>query len=308
MEKRVRHKGIVLLLVALIAFSLLAGGASSSLQYNVQISHSGKGEAAITVQTEEALEEFRERVEAVLEDYRILSTDDMYNLKEIKKTEGGYIVSVTFRRIDKIAGMGTTDIAEATEYFVETSEAYTRLLGWESGNLRVTVPMMIDHRMGTVRIKSGNGYPVLAKDESGGSCSLEKIGKDRETVENSKIITLGLLQMEGVVSFRIRVPGRIRYYAGGNCKLVAEDTIEYYPLDTPVVVEVSDDEGNPVFIEKSSPTVFGYILFEPSLSPLEIVIISVVSAAVVAAITATLIYLYRRGKRVLTQQKEEIDS
>lgn len=308
MAEKGKHKRIALLLAALLVFALLAGGASSS-QYDVRIKHSGNGEAAITVQTEESPEEFRQRVETVLEDYRILSTDDMYELRGIEETEGGYIVRVSFRRLDKIAGMGTTDIADATEYFVETSEAYTRLLRWESGNLRVTVPMMVNHRMGTVRITSGNGYPVLAKDAAGSSCSLENIHADSETVENSKIITLGLLQLDGVVSIRIRVPGKISYFAGGNCTFLSEDTVEYYPLATPVVVESSDEEGDPVFEQVTAPTIFGYILFDPTLSPLEIVIISVVSAAVVAGVTATLVYLYRRGKRVLTQQrKEEIGS
>lgn len=305
MAEKGKYGKIVLLLAALLVFVLFASGASAGVQYDVQIYHSGKGEATVTVQTDETPEQFRERVESVIGDYRILSSDDMYELEDISETDGGYIVRVSFRRIDKIRGMGTTDFADASEYFVETGESYAQLLRWQSGNLRVTVPMMIDGVMGTIRITSGNGYPVLAKNVQGEDVSLEGILADRETVDASKIISLGLLDLEGVISLRIKVPGKIRYYAGGNCTLVAEDTVEYIPVQTPVIKEVTDSEGFPVFVEESIPTAFGYILYDPFLSPLAMTVIVVGSALVVGGIVTILVYLHRRGKRVLEGQQRE---
>ena len=47
--------------------ALFAGG--TALQYDVRIKHSGKGEATVSVQTDETLQEFTERVNAVIGDY-----------------------------------------------------------------------------------------------------------------------------------------------------------------------------------------------------------------------------------------------
>ena len=305
MAEKGKYGKIVLLLAALLVFALFAGGASAGAQYDVKIYHSGKGEATVTVQTDETPSQFRERVESVIGGYRILSSDDMYELEDISETDGGYIVRVSFRRIDKIRGMGATDFADASEYFVETGENYAQLLRWQSGNLRITVPMMIDNVMGTIRIMSGNGYPVLAKNAQEENVSLEEILADRGTVDASKIISLGLLDLEGVVSLRIKVPGKIRYYAGGNCTLVAGDTVEYIPIQTPAIKEVIDGEGTSVFVEESLPTAFGYILYDPSLSPLAIAAIAVGAALAVVGIAAVFVSLYRRGKRGLEGQKRE---
>ena len=286
--------------------ALFAGGAA--LQYDVRIKHSGKGEATVSVQTDETLQEFTERVNAVIGDYLVLSADDMYEVEKITKTDGGYDVRVSFRRIDKIRGIGLTDFADASEYFVETGEDYMKLLRWQSGNLRIVASMMIEHRMGTVRISGGDGYPVLAKDIGGRDAPLESILADTETVAKSKIVSLSLLNLEGVTSIKVTVPGKIGYYAGGNCELVSEDTVEYFPIATPVVTEMADEDGNPVFVEGESPTVFGYLVFDPSLSPLEIAVIVIASVVVVGLVTSALVYLYRRGRRVVEKQRKEGES
>ena len=81
MNKTKRCAMAVWLAAFLAVTALFAGGAA--LQYDVRIKHSGKGEATVSVQTDETLQEFTERVNAVIGDYLVLSADDMYEVEKI---------------------------------------------------------------------------------------------------------------------------------------------------------------------------------------------------------------------------------
>lgn len=287
----------------LSAFVIIMAICSCGSSYGVKINHSGQATLEVFVQTEETKREFEKRVEKKVEGYcKIISDDDAIEIKSIDSTPDGFCVKVSTRRIDKLAGFGVADYDDASEYFLAESEKNRKLESWENGNLRTLVPTAIEGGyFGAIRIESGEGYPIQAKVAADDRVvSVEQLTQN-ENMSGKKIVTFAFLDIEGVTEISVTIPGKILYYAGAG-ELIEKDTVRYETTDVSVVTETPNEDGDPIVERKTANSVFGYVIYEPSMSPFAIAIIVIICLLIVGGVALTLVYLYKRGKKIATEE------
>lgn len=77
-----------------------------TLTGSAKIRYSGKGTAAFSVISDAAEQEFRQAAQDYVDGFTVRSGEsDMITLEDVKKTENGYNVEVSFRRLDKVKAM-----------------------------------------------------------------------------------------------------------------------------------------------------------------------------------------------------------
>lgn len=110
-----------------------------TLTGSAKIRYSGKGTAAFSVISDAAEQEFRQAAQDYVDGFTVRSGEsDMITLEDVTKTENGYNVEVSFRRLDKVKAMGEFFLQKTSSFVPETSETGEMIRNWEAGMFAVT--------------------------------------------------------------------------------------------------------------------------------------------------------------------------
>lgn len=270
-----------------------------TLTGSAKIRYSGKGTAAFSVISDAAEQEFRQAAQDYVDGFTVRSGEsDMITLEDVTKTENGYNVEVSFRRLDKVKAMGEFFLQKTSSFVPETSETGEMIRNWEAGMFAVTetiyyksVAKSVDIDVTTVadglRLYTAGGKEI-AVDE------LDAYAADAG--DKSTAAAFCLLDVGCVESVTVSFPADVAYYAGGDMRLVNKNTVEMRPVF--IEAEITSTEGNMIPETKDIGTIFGYVIYEKGLSPAAIC--GIVAACVILGglLAAFFVYLVKLGKNV----------
>ena len=270
-----------------------------TLTGSAKIRYSGKGTAAFSVISDAAEQEFRQAAQDYVDGFTVRSGEsDMITLEDVTKTENGYNVEVSFRRLDKVKAMGEFFLQKTSSFVPETSETGEMIRNWEAGMFAVTetiyyksVAKSVDIDVTTVadglRLYTAGGKEI-AVDELDAYAAGEG---DKSTAAAFCLLDVGCVE-----SVTVSFPADIAYYAGGDMRLVNKNTVEMRPVF--IEAEITSTEGNMIPETKDVGTIFGYVIYEKGMSPAAIC--GIVAACVILGglLAAFFVYLVKLGKNV----------
>lgn len=270
-----------------------------TLTGSAKIRYSGKGTAAFSVISDAAEQEFRQTAQDYVDGFTVRSGEsDMITLEDVTKTENGYNVEVSFRRLDKVKAMGEFFLQKTSSFVPETSETGEMIRNWEAGMFAVTetiyyksVAKSVDIDVTTVadglRLYTAGGKEI-AVDELD---SYAAGAGDKSTAAAFCLLDVGCVE-----SVTVSFPADIAYYAGGDMRLVNKNTVEMRPVF--IEAEITSTEGNMIPETKDIGTIFGYVIYEKGMSPAAIC--GIVAACVILGglLAAFFVYLVKLGKNV----------
>lgn len=275
---------------------------------DAKIKHNGKGEAVFFVTSELDENAFQEKIENVVEDFNVASgSNDMVKLNSVEKENGQYKVIVAFRRVDKVHPRGDIYLYKASALKVKQSEELDRVQRWEIGDINCTSYVFYNQLRGLVRIKkpreNGPRVVINPKTVSGEQLSVKNF---TETVSGKNdILSFQLLDTMGVEKISISLPGTITYY-GGNITVIDEDTFEIKPTLVQAEITKNDSDNYEAIVTNEEIQIFvGYVVFQKSISPLEMAAIAAGCLIVAGLVVSALVYFYQRGKRLELEEAEK---
>lgn len=270
-----------------------------TLTGSAKIRYSGKGTAAFSVISDAAEQEFRQAAQDYVDGFTVRSGEsDMITLEDVTKTENGYNVEVSFRRLDKVKAMGEFFLQKTSSFVPETSETGEMIRNWEAGMFAVTETIYYKSVAKSVDIDVTTVADGLRLYTAGG----KEIAVDELDAyaagagDNSTAAAFCLLDVGCVESVTVSFPADIAYYAGGDMRLVNKNTVEMRPVF--IEAEITSTEGNMIPETKDIGTIFGYVIYEKGLSPAAIC--GIVAACVILGglLAAFFVYLVKLGKNV----------
>lgn len=270
-----------------------------TLTGSAKIRYSGKGTAAFSVISDAAEQEFRQAAQDYVDGFTVRSGEsDMITLEDVTKTENGYKVEVSFRRLDKVKAMGEFFLQKTSSFVPETSETGEMIRNWEAGMFAVTetiyyksVAKSVDIDVTTVadglRLYTAGGKEIAVDELDAYAAG----AGDKSTAAAFCLLDVGCVE-----SVTVSFPADIAYYAGGNMRLVNKNTVEMRPVF--IEAEITSTEGNMIPETKDVGTIFGYVIYEKGLSPAAIC--GIVAACVILGglLAAFFVYLVKLGKNV----------
>lgn len=270
-----------------------------TLTGSAKIKYSGKGSATFSVISEEEEQPFKEAVEAYAEGFRVRSGEnDSIFVESVSKTENGYNVEVSFRRIDKVKAMGEFFLQKTSSFVPETSETGEMIRNWEAGLFACTQTIYYKSVAKSVDIGIDEIADGLQLYSAGGAeVSLEELDKyaagasDKSTTAAFRLLDVGCVE-----SLTVSFPANIAYYAGNDMKLVNKNTIEMRPV--PIMAEITSTEGEMIPEDKEIGAMFGYVIYEKGISPAAM--FGIIAGTIVAGglIAAFILHLIKLGKNV----------
>lgn len=270
-----------------------------TLTGSAKIRYSGKGTAAFSVISDAAEQEFRQAAQDYVDGFTVRSGEsDMITLEDVTKTENGYNVEVSFRRLDKVKAMGEFFLQKTSSFVPETSETGEMIRNWEAGMFAVTetiyyksVAKSVDIDVTTVadglRLYTAGGKEIAVDELDAYAAG----AGDKSTAAAFCLLDVGCVE-----SVTVSFPADIAYYAGGDMRLVNKNTVEMRPVF--IEAEITSTEGNMIPETKDVGTIFGYVIYEKGLSPAAIC--GIVAACVILGglLAAFFVYLVKLGKNV----------
>lgn len=270
-----------------------------TLAGSAKIRYSGKGTAAFSVISDAAEQEFRQAAQDYVDGFTVRSGEsDMITLEDVTKTENGYNVEVSFRRLDKVKAMGEFFLQKTSSFVPETSETGEMIRNWEAGMFAVTetiyyksVAKSVDIDVTTVadglRLYTAGGKEIAVDELDAYAAG----AGDKSTAAAFCLLDVGCVE-----SVTVSFPADIAYYAGGDMRLVNKNTVEMRPVF--IEAEITSTEGNMIPETKDIGTIFGYVIYEKGLSPAAIC--GIVAACVILGglLAAFFVYLVKLGKNV----------
>lgn len=270
-----------------------------TLTGSAKIRYSGKGTAAFSVISDAAEQEFRQAAQDYVDGFTVRSGEsDMITLEDVTKTENGYNVEVSFRRLDKVKAMGEFFLQKTSSFVPETSETGEMIRNWEAGMFAVTetiyyksVAKSVDIDVTTVadglRLYTADGKEIAVDELDAYAAG----AGDKSTAAAFCLLDVGCVE-----SVTVSFPADIAYYAGGDMRLVNKNTVEMRPVF--IEAEITSTEGNMIPETKDIGTIFGYVIYEKGLSPAAIC--GIVAACVILGglLAAFFVYLVKLGKNV----------
>ena len=270
-----------------------------TLTGSAKIRYSGKGTAAFSVVSDAAEQEFRQAAQDYVDGFTVRSGEsDMITLEDVTKTENGYNVEVSFRRLDKVKAMGEFFLQKTSSFVPETSETGEMIRNWEAGMFAVTETIYYKSVAKSVDIDVTTVADGLRLYTAGGKeISVDELDAYAAGAgDKSTAAAFCLLDVGCVESVTVSFPADIAYYAGGNMRLVNKNTVEMRPVF--IEAEITSTEGNMIPETKDIGTIFGYVIYEKGMSPAAIC--GIVAACVILGglLAAFFVYLVKLGKNV----------
>lgn len=270
-----------------------------TLTGSAKIRYSGKGTAAFSVISDAAEQEFRQAAQDYVDGFTVRSGEsDMITLEDVTKTENGYNVEVSFRRLDKVKAMGEFFLQKTSSFVPETSETGEMIRNWEAGMFAVTETIYYKSVAKSVDIDVTTVADGLRLYTAGGKeISVDELDAyAADAGDKSTAAAFCLLDVGCVESVTVSFPADIAYYAGGDMRLVNKNTVEMRPVF--IEAEITSTEGNMIPETKDIGTIFGYVIYEKGMSPAAIC--GIVAACVILGglLAAFFVYLVKLGKNV----------
>ncbi len=291
---------------------------SSSIEGNVSISHDGKSEASLTIVSSLAQEDFENAVKSKIQGYNTVSgLSDAVSLKRINAVEEGYQVDVTLRRADKVKIQGSFDYEEWSNFAAEGSEARKSIENANRGNISTTVENYYDGTRGNIVVSRDSSVVVSPKTLGGEKVDVDSfLSEAASSSDRNMMLFFGVFDLEGVKCMKVSVPGKLKYIGGEGVAVSSSSGVEITPVTVPVTVTktvtVIDENGNEKYTTKvekknSAQALVGYFVYEKSLSPFEITMISLGCVIGVGLLSAFPIYWVVLGKKEIAKRKKEED-
>ncbi len=271
-----------------------------TLTGSAKIRYSGKGTAAFSVISDAAEQEFRQAAQDYVDGFTVRSGEsDMITLEDVTKTEKGYNVEVSFRRLDKVKAMGEFFLQKTSSFVPETSETGEMIRNWEAGMFAVTETIYYKSVAKSVDIDVTTVADGLKLYTAGGKeITVDELDAYAAGAgDKSTAAAFCLLDVGCVESVTVSFPADIAYYAGGDMRLVNKNTVEMRPVF--IEAEITSTEGDMIPETKDVGTIFGYVIYEKGMSPAAIC--GIVAACVILGglLAAFFVYLVKLGKNVV---------
>lgn len=289
---------------------------SSSIEGNVSISHDGKSEASINFDSTLSQEDFETKAKAKIQGYNTVSgLSDAVALKGISVIEGGYRVDVALRRADKVKVQGSFDYEEWSNFAAEGSEARKSVENAAKGNISTTIENYYDGSRGNIVVSRNNVVVVSPKKLNGETAELTSFLSDAASSnDRSMMLFFKVFDLKGVKSVKVTVPGTLKYIGGDGVKVSSSSEVEITPVAVPVTITKTvctvDESGNEKYttvVEKKNDAqaLVGYFVYEKSLSPFEITLISIGCVLGVGLLSAFPVYWIILGKKEIAKKEKE---
>lgn len=307
------------LAVVLVLFVAVCGG--FTMTTDAALRHNGKGSAVLHIQSDAPREAFEETLRAKIDGYNVTSAkntqtggDDMLVVRDIGETDGGYTVSVDFRRIDKLEIRGMFEHTAWRTYMenyitepdldddVERSRYNgQQLVKWSRGNLTGTSVDALDCMI-SFTDRSDVGLTVLPQTATGEPLEVDEfIRRGKSAGRRATILTYYVLGAENVTSVELTLPGKITYYADANATVKGNTIVTKPSYKT---AEILSEDGTIELREVGC--YIGYVVYEKTISPAAVIWIVVGCALAAGLLALAFAYFYRRGKRALAADGRNI--
>lgn len=297
-ENKLRIKKLFAQVIAVLMIPVLFLCCSGfTATADAQIFYSGKGSIAVTVTSDKNEAEFRSVVDEYFRQYKYIDQDELVVLKQIEKTDDGYVVYADFRRIDKVKCVGQFEIDSLSGYTADGSQTKWNLEYWAAQDYQITRRVYFDSLSRSVSLDSGAGrqYFCTPKTADGTDIDVEALCQYGEnTADNIRILTFCMFLSDSVSSVHVTLPGKISHFAGDAVTLDGENSFTITPQKITAKVAVDGvTEKEPV------STAIGYVVYDRGMSPVLLTIIMIGVVAVLILIAVIVIALYRAGlKRI----------
>lgn len=313
-------KRIACILCALCTIALAFPAFGFAMAGDAEVGRNGKATVKLTVQSELGETEFREKLDAYVEDYCVASSFATASrtsivVDKVEKTDSGYDVTVHTRRIDKITASCIMDYTDASDYAVEESSERRTIENWAKGNYAATVNgnIQIARPDGSIGINKGNdaaklkydGSKIAAKikDASGERADDElffaDLAKQKDTV---KMFTFFFVNVDGLTDVTVKLPGKIKYYAGNNAELIDENTIKFVTTTVKAKIGASELGAEPEY--KDATMFAGWATVDTGTSPLVIALAVAAAVIVGGGIAAFCIHIVKIGKQAIAKEED----
>lgn len=290
----------------IMLFATLCACSAFTLTGSAKIKYSGKGEATLTVRSDLDETAFKQSVADYVEGFATQSGEsDRVTLKSVKKTDDGYAVQVSFRRIDKVKVMGECFLSKTSAFVEESSETGEMIRGWESGYFATTQNIMYKDTLKQIDIDpAAYADGTVLRKANGDQIDVEELSSyAKKAGENSTVAAFRLLDVSCIESVRVSFPADVLYYAGGDVELIDDNTVEIRP--TLIEATIVSTEGGAIDTKTEQiGTIFAYVVYEKGLSPLAIVAIVIGSLLIVGLIVAFLLHIWKLSKNAKKSEKE----
>lgn len=301
----IKKRAIKLFATVFLAITLFAFCGGSKASGTVDFSYSMKSEAVISFLSEQNETEFYATIENNIKGINLISgDDDIVKLISVSKTNLGYDVKLSLRRIDKLKGVGTFDFSALNNFFIEGSERRRLMENWSNGVWRYSGTAAINGERGHIDVsrEQEGKTEVLPKNAQNQTIAFENFISETKNKSDLKCVSFfmpALNETIGEIDFlTLKIDGKIEYYAGNGIEKIDENTVKLTPRIIKADVTETNESGEPV-VEKNADIqiVYGYLAFSQGLSPVAIGLICLGGALLAALIIFTIIKLIKLGKK-----------
>ena len=250
-----------------------------SVSADAKMNYFGKCEAVITVLTDSDETEFNEKLQKNIDAYNQQSKDvDVVTLQTTEKIDGGYMVKVKLRRIDKLGGVCIVDYSKLTTAMDEGNEIRDTLTAWYKGDLRTKGKVVKGGELESVRIdKNDNpGVKIKPKSADGNTVDIENLIDFAKKQKNCNILTYKFFDVAEISEIKISFPSEIVYHGGLSSEITSENEIVIKPASLSVTIDGEERDG--------VMSAMGYVVFETGTSPVLVVALIIVALLFVAGV------------------------
>lgn len=293
---------------------ILPFGFSADATASATIDHAGKAKAVVSIASDLPMGDFTQRAKAKVRDFCVVSGyKDAVSIESIAEKEGGYDLSMAFRRLDKVKMQGTFLFGEFSSFSAEGSEARKAIENASRGNIETICGAYVDGSYATMKVSRDTRVTITPKNAAGEEVALNDFLAASSAANSSDtMLFYRAFDTESVNKITLKVPGEVTYLGGEGIRALSADTLELTPVDIPVTITKTityiDEEG----IEKTSTEVekkddakgfAGYFVYRKSLSPVAIAFIVLGGTLVLGGLIAAFIYFTRLGKQEIKKRE-----
>lgn len=298
-----------LICTLLCAFCFSGSSANGSVNFGYDM----KSSVEIKINSELSLDQIKASVESYADGYNLLSgDDDIVTVKNIQPTDGGYIITVKLRRIDKVKGMGDFDFAALSDFLAEGSERSRLIESWANGSWRYSSSVWFGDNRGNVDItrEHKGKNEVLPKNANGEILSFENFTATAQNeYPDSDVFLFRMVATQftlgDITSITLSLPGEVLYYAGNDIAITNGKIVL-----TPTVIKgdiLKRDANGEITTVKNTDikVMYGYVVLNRGMSPVALAAIIAGGVLIVGGLIALYIYFVRAGKKYKLQKAAE---
>lgn len=250
-----------------------------SVSAEAEMNYFGKCEVSISILSDLDENFFNERLQKYIDSYNQQSKDiDVVTLLSTEKNDGGYVVKVKLRRIDKLGGVCIVDYSKLKTAMDEGNEIRDTLTAWCKGDLRTKGKVIKGGELESVRIdKNYNpGVTIKPKSSDGNTVDIENLIDFAKNKKNCNIVIYKFFDVAEISEIKISFPSKIVYHGGLSSEIYSENGIVIKPA--PLSVAINGEK------KENLMSAMGYVVFETGTSPVLIVTLIIVALLFVAGV------------------------